>query len=82
MAFPEPEPWAYLRDVILELSVDASPEILTGLLPDRRALTHPQHILTHRLEESRSAGGGRSVETSVARSDDVGRSETWRAESP
>ena len=47
------EPWAYLHDVILQLSVDASPELLAGLLPDRWALTHPEHILTHRLEESR-----------------------------
>jgi transposase len=47
------EPWAYLHDVILQLSVDASPELLAGLLPDRWALAHPEHILTHRLEESR-----------------------------
>ena len=47
------EPWAYLHDVILQLSVDASPEMLTRLLPDRWALAHPQHVLTHRLEESR-----------------------------
>ncbi|HEV8000298.1 MAG TPA: IS66 family transposase [Planctomycetaceae bacterium] len=47
------EPWAYLRDVILQLSVDASPELLAGLLPDRWAVTHPEHILNHRLEESR-----------------------------
>ena len=47
------EPWAYLHDVILQLSVDASPELLVGLLPDRWALAHPEHILNHRLEESR-----------------------------
>jgi transposase len=47
------EPWAYLHDVILQLSVAASPELLTGLLPDRWALAHPEHILNHRLEESR-----------------------------
>jgi transposase len=47
------EPWAYLHDVILQLSVDPSPELLAGLLPDRWALAHPQHLLTHRLEESR-----------------------------
>ena len=29
------EPWAYLHDVILQLSVDASPESLARLLPDR-----------------------------------------------
>jgi transposase len=47
------EPWAYLHEVILQLSVDASPELLAGLLPDRWALAHPEHVLTHRLEESR-----------------------------
>jgi transposase len=47
------EPWAYLHDVIPQLSVDASPEQLTRLLPDRWALAHPEHVLTHRLEESR-----------------------------
>ena len=29
------EPWAYLHDVILQLSVDAGPESLARLLPDR-----------------------------------------------
>jgi len=47
------EPWAYLHDVILQLSVDASPELLARLLPDRWALAHPERVLTHRLEESR-----------------------------
>jgi transposase len=47
------EPWAYVRDVILQLSVDASPERLAELLPDRWALAHPEHVLSHRLEESR-----------------------------
>jgi transposase len=47
------EPWAYLRDVILQLSVDESPESLARLLPDRWALAHPEHVLAHRLEESR-----------------------------
>ena len=47
------EPWAYLHDVILQLSVDASPELLAGLLPDRWALSHPEHVLNHRLDESR-----------------------------
>jgi transposase len=47
------EPWAYVRDVILQLAVDASPETLDRLLPDRWALTHPEHVLNHRLEESR-----------------------------
>jgi transposase len=47
------EPWAYLRDVIMQLSVDASPELVARLLPDRWALAHPEHVLAHRLEESR-----------------------------
>ena len=47
------EPWAYVRDVILQLSVDASPERLAELLPDRWAAAHPEHVLSHRLEESR-----------------------------
>ncbi len=47
------EPWAYLHDVILQLSVDASRESLERLLPDRWALAHPEHVLSYRLEESR-----------------------------
>ena len=47
------EPWAYLRDVIRELSVDASSRVLTTLLPDRRAHAHPEHLLNHRLGEPR-----------------------------
>jgi transposase len=47
------EPWAYLHNVILQLSVDPSPEALARLLPDRWALAHPEHVLHHRLEESR-----------------------------
>jgi transposase len=47
------ETWAYLRDVILQLSVDASPEPLARLLPDRWAEAHPEHVLAHRLDESR-----------------------------
>jgi transposase len=47
------EPWAYLHDVILQLSVDASPESLARLLPDHWASAHPEHVLDHRLDESR-----------------------------
>jgi transposase len=47
------EPWAYLHDVILQLTVDASPQSLERLLPDRWAIAHPEHVLSHRLEESR-----------------------------
>ena len=47
------EPLAYLRDVILQLSVDSSKEYLERLLTDRWALAHPEHVLNHRVEESR-----------------------------
>jgi len=45
------EPWAYLRDVLLRLS--AGETNLEALLPDRWAMSHPEHVLEHRLEESR-----------------------------
>ena len=45
------EPWTYLRDVLLRLS--AGETDLEALLPDRWAATHPEHVLEHRLEESR-----------------------------
>ncbi len=66
------EPWAYLHDVILQLAVDASPEFLAGLLPDRWALAHPEHILTYRLEESRQKAQRRDQR----RRKGPGRSET------
>jgi transposase len=47
------EPWAYLRELVLQLSVDASLDFLARLLPDRWALEHPEHVLAHHLEESR-----------------------------
>jgi transposase len=47
------EPWAHLHDVILQLTVDASPQSLERLLPDRWSIAHPEHVLSHRLEESR-----------------------------
>ena len=53
------EPWAYLRGVILQLSVDASREFLESLLPDRWALGHPEHVLNHRVEESRQKARSR-----------------------
>jgi hypothetical protein len=61
------EPWAYLHDVILQLSVDASPELLSGLLPDRWALEHPEHVLTHRLEESRKKAARRDERRGMRR---------------
>jgi hypothetical protein len=45
------EPWAYLRDVLLHLSVGEAD--LESLLPDRWAARHPEHVLKHRLDESR-----------------------------
>jgi transposase len=45
------EPWAYVKDVLMTLSV--TPERVEDLLPDRWGQTHPEHVLTHRLEESR-----------------------------
>jgi hypothetical protein len=45
------EPWAYLRDVLLRMS--AGQEDLESLLPDRWAASHPEHVLQHRLDESR-----------------------------
>jgi hypothetical protein len=42
---------ASLRDVLLRLSVGEAD--LETLLPDRWAASHPEHVLTHRLNESR-----------------------------
>jgi hypothetical protein len=46
------EPWAYVRDLLLRLNADDP--CLEELLPDRWAAAHPEAILTHRLDESRS----------------------------
>jgi transposase len=46
------EPWAYVRDLLLRLNAD-DPN-LEEMLPDRWAASHPDAILTHRLEESRA----------------------------
>jgi transposase len=45
------EPWAYVRDLLLRLS--AGETDLESLLPDRWAASHPEHVLQHRLDESR-----------------------------
>ena len=45
------EPWAYVRDLLLRLNADAPN--LEEMLPNRWAASHPDAILTHRLEESR-----------------------------
>jgi len=46
------EPWVYVRDLLLRLHAD-DPR-LEEILPDRWAASHPEAILTHRLEESRA----------------------------
>lgn len=45
------EPWAYVRDVLLRLS--AGETDLESLLPDQWAASHPEHVLQHRVDESR-----------------------------
>jgi transposase len=45
------EPRAYLRDVLLRLA--AGETDLKSLLPDRWGANHPEHVLQHRLDESR-----------------------------
>jgi transposase len=45
------EPWTYLRDVLLRLG--AGQTDLEPLLPDQWAASHPEHVLRHRLDESR-----------------------------
>ena len=46
------EPWVYIRDLLLRLNAD-DPR-LQEMLPDRWAADHPETILNHRLEESRT----------------------------
>jgi transposase len=46
------EPWSYLRELLLR--VHANDPKLDEMLPDRWATTHPESVLTHRLEESRN----------------------------
>ena len=45
------EPWEYLREALLRLS--AGETDLEPLLPDRWGADHPDHMLQHRLDESR-----------------------------
>jgi transposase len=61
------EPWAYMHDVILQLAVDASLESLARLLPDRWAVAHPEHILAHRLDESRQKAQRRDERRAMRR---------------
>ena len=46
------EPWRYVRDLLLRLHADDLR--LEEMLPDHWTATHPEAILTHRLDESRS----------------------------
>jgi transposase len=46
------EPWSYVRDLLLRLHAD-DPR-LEEMLPDRWVATHPEAVLTHRLDESRA----------------------------
>jgi len=46
------ELWCYVRDLLLRLHAD-DPR-LDEMLPDRWAAAHPEAILTHRLDESRT----------------------------
>jgi transposase/uncharacterized coiled-coil protein SlyX len=46
------EPWCYVRDLLLRLHAD-DPR-LDEMLPDRWATAHPEAVLTHRLDESRT----------------------------
>ena len=45
------EPWTYVRELLMRLQADESQ--LEDLLPDYWAASHPEFVLTHRLEESR-----------------------------
>jgi hypothetical protein len=59
------EPWAYVRDVLLRLS--AGETDLEALLPDRWAASHPEHVLTHRLDESRRKAARQQATRKVRR---------------
>ena len=59
------EPWAYLRDILLRLS--AGKTDLEALLPDRCAATHPEHVLEHRLKESRRKAAPEGCPRAAAR---------------
>ena len=46
------EPWAYVRELLVRLHAEDSQ--IEELLPDRWSAAHPEFILAHRLEESRT----------------------------
>jgi hypothetical protein len=56
-----------MHDVTLQLAVDASPQLLAALLPDRWALAHPEHVLAHRLDESRQKAQRRAEDRRIRR---------------
>ncbi len=45
------EPWSYVRNLLMRLQADNWQ--FEEMLPDRWAVSHPEAVLTHRLEESR-----------------------------
>ena len=65
------EPWAYLRDVLLRLS--AGETDLEALLPDRWAASHPEHVLEHRLDESRRKAARQKATREQSASEGRGR---------
>jgi len=71
------EPWAYVKDVLMTLSVD--PDRVADLLPDRWGQSHPEHVLTHRLEESRERARRRDARRADRRK---GKCDRERADVP
>ena len=72
------EPWEYLRDVLLPLS--AGEDDLESMLPDRWATSHPEHVLQHRLDESRRSAARQKEERRTAPARCGRRGEDQRAE--
>jgi transposase len=53
------EPWSYVRELLMRLPADDSQ--LQDLLPDHWAASHPESVLTHRLEESRNKASAKKL---------------------
>jgi transposase len=53
------DPQAYLTDVLRRLPAITNPLALRGLLPDRWAQSHPEHVVQFRRDESAKAAKGR-----------------------
>jgi transposase len=66
------EPWAYVRDVLFRLSVGEAD--MEALLPDRWAVNHPEHVLKHRLDESRRKAARRKEKRQQRRASSSRRS--------